>query len=168
LQPQTKTLLAKVLKNKHFKLAVDLGVGEGFYSDVLKKHVDVLIGVDHDLARLSVAKKTMGYDIVVLEEAQKYEIPINTDAVFAFDFIEHLKEEEGRGLLQKITWVPYTLLTTPTRMGIGPITGIRNHHQSLWTEQKLQSLGFTTITYDVFPFSLIYGKEIMAIRQKLP
>jgi len=146
MNPETKKMLIKILKDRHFNKCVDLGCGEGYYGDVLKAHCDYLIGVDHNLARLSVAKKYSGYNEVHFCDVRDYEIPADTDAVFMLDLIEHLPKKDGFDLLLKVRNVPFVLITTPTFFHT--FTMFRNGHVSLWTEKELQENGFNTIIYN--------------------
>ena len=146
MNPETKKVIAKILDGRHFSKAVDLGCGEGYYGDVLKAHVDHLIGVDHNPGRLSVAKKYSGYDEVHLSKVQEYKIPSDTNAVFMFDLIEHLSEADGLSLLLRIRYVPFILIATPTFFH--SFSFFRNHHQSLWTEKELREEDFKTIRYN--------------------
>ena len=166
MNPETRRVLSEVLEDRYFSKAVDLGCGEGYYSDIMKRHVGYLIGVDHNLGRLSVAREFGGYDKVVYADMREYEIPADTEAVFMLDSLEHIPKDDGYKLLSKLKNV-FIVITTPSRMGRWGIAGIRNHHQSLWTEQELQQLGFKTRTYRVFFFSLFYGPEILAVREPL-
>ena len=75
MNPETRRVLSEVLKGRYFSKAVDLGCGEGYYSDIMKRHVGYLIGVDHNLGRLSVAREFGGYDEVVYADMREYEIP---------------------------------------------------------------------------------------------
>lgn len=164
MNPNTKKLAAKLLKGKHFNLCVDLGCGEGYNGDVLKKHCDYLIGVDHNPSRLSVAKKFSGYNEVHLEEVTDYEIPAGTDAVFMFEIIEHIPKQAGFDLLLKLRHIPFIMLTTPTKFQSS--LSIRNHHVSLWTEKELQEQGFKTTTFSYGLLTdIFYGYGIMAVKE---
>ena len=163
MNPKTKKILVKILERRHFKLCVDLGCGEGYNGDVLKKYCDWLIGVDHNLARLSVAKKFGGYDEVKFMEVQDYEIPPDTDAVFLFEVIEHLSKQAGFDLLLKLHKVPFIMLTTPSKFQ--SLLCTHNHHVSLWTDSELQKQGFKTQIFSYGFLNLIYGKGIMAVHE---
>jgi len=167
LNPETRTVLEEVLRGRHFKVGIDLGCGEGYYSDMMKQHVDYLVGVDHSIERLSVAKNFAHYDKIVWADMREYEIPPDTEIVFMLDSLEHIPKDDGYKLLSKLENV-FLIVTTPSRMGRWGIAGIRNGHQALWTEQELQQLGFKTKTYNVFFFSWFYGPEILAIREAKP
>jgi len=160
MNPNTKKMVSKILEGRHFNKCLDLGCGEGYYSDVLKKHCNYLIGVDHNLSRLSVARKFGGYNEVHFCEVQDYNIPRDVDAVFMFDLIEHLPKKDGFDLLLKVRHVPFVLLTTPAEFHK---LAFRNHHQSLWTEQELRENGFKTIRYSLGILQL-FRDEVIAWR----
>ena len=130
----------------------------------MKQHASILVGVDHNLPRLSTALEFAGYDEVVYEDIRKYEVQ-DAEAVFLLDSLEHIPKIDGLNLLNKLQG-KFVVVTTPTQIGRWGIAGIRNGHQALWTEQELQQLGFKTYTYNVFFFSLFYGKEILACKEK--
>jgi len=162
VNPNTKLLASKILKGRYFSKCVDLGCGEGYYGDLLKNHCSYLIGVDHNYPRLGVAKEFGGYDEVVLSEVQNYSIPYDVDAIFMFDVIEHLPKTDGFDLLLNTRRAKFTLLTTPAVFHT--FLGIRNRHQSFWTEKELQENSFQTLVYNsgIFGFFL---NEIIAWRE---
>jgi len=162
----TKRMVRRILGDRKFKVCVDLGCGNGDAGEVLKPHCKILIGVDHNLGRLSVAKKFGGYDKVVYADVREYEIPPETDAVFLFDIIEHLPKSDGIALLQKLRRISYVMLTTPSKFFPLATDG----HVTLWTRQELEQNGFTVIEYSYgFPTEiltyLIYGKHLLAVRE---
>lgn len=156
----TYKLLEKLLEGKWFGVCVDLGCGEGYYGPLLKKHCPLLIGVDHNLGRLSVAKKFAEYDQVFYMEVQDYTPPPGTEAVFMIEVIEHLPKLDGQALLQRLSHIPFTVITTPVEFHRFTL---RNHHQSLWTENELQAYGFKTQTY-TYAFPSL-RKGIFAVKE---
>jgi len=162
MSPSTFNLLKEVLKNKHFNVCVDIGCGEGNYGPLYKKHCNFLVGIDHNLGRLSVAKKFSGYDKVIYVEARNIDIDPTTDAVFMTEFIEHLPKRDGEDLLHKISNIPFVVIVTPETFHS---FSLKNGHQSHWRETEFQKLGFKTslITYD-FPNYIMYQKGIFAVR----
>lgn len=154
----TKEILAYELANTRFSLAVDLGCGFGDYADILKQHVEYLIGVDRSLERLKVALAN-GYDEVVCDDINTFEVPWNTDIVFMFYIIEHIPLKDGLNLLNRLS--NYSIiLTTDTRSAPSPT----NHH-SLWSEQLLQSIGFRTGLYSrALLQDVVWGRSIFAFR----
>jgi len=161
MDPAIKSLVAEVLKGKHFKLAVDLGCGEGYYGPFLKKYVDYLIGVDHNFGRVSVAVEFAGYDEGYFMDIRDYVMPEGVEAVFLFDSLEHIPKADGLKLLQKIENTPFILITTPVKFHT---FALRNMHLSLWTIDDFQKLGYkTTIFRRIF-----FGSQgIMAVKEKL-
>lgn len=158
-----KRTISKALKGQYFNIAVDLGCGEGYLGETLKQHVRYLIGVDHNIPRLSVAQKFGGYDRVVWSEIQEYELPGAVDAVFMFEAIEHLTSAQGFALLNRLSNIPFVMLTTPDTFFK---EAIRNHHQSFWSASVLSELyGFTI---SKFSYSLVQSlkgiKGVLAIR----
>ncbi|MEM1551583.1 MAG: class I SAM-dependent methyltransferase [Candidatus Bathyarchaeia archaeon] len=162
-----KSILQTTLEGEHFNVCVDLGCGEGYYSETIKKHCKFLIGVDHNLPRLSVAERFGKYDMLVNADIREFPLPNETEAAFMLDVIEHIPKQDGTTLLQKLTTLPNiklifisTPLTFTTR-------GFRNKHVSLWTTEDLQAHGFQTqIITNPFPLSLISKHEIIAIYRK--
>jgi len=167
VNPKIKKILAETLKGKHLKVAVDLGCGEGYYSDTLKKHVDFLIGVDHNLPRLSVAKRFGFYDLLIHMDMKNYTPTPETEAAFLFDSIEHIDKPSGTQLLQKLlnSNIKFIFLTTPLTFTRG--LGLRNHHQSLWTIEELELYGFQCQIIKNPPPVIIPPYDIIAIWQKL-
>jgi hypothetical protein len=167
VNPAIKKILAQTLQGIHFKTAVDLGCGEGYYSDAIKPHVDYLIGVDHNLPRLSVAKRFGHYDLLIHMDMRDYTPTAEVEAAFLLDSIEHIDKTSGIQLLHKLlnSNITFIFLTTLT---FSPGLGLRNHHQSLWTIEELQTLGFQwKIIENTLPGAIIYPYEIIAVWQKL-
>lgn len=158
--PHTIAAAQNILKRRHFDIAVDLGCGEGLAGFTLKKHCNYLIGVDHNLHRLYTATKRRYYDKLIHAKLQNYNIPPQVEAAFLFDVIEHLPESDAYTLLHKLNTVPFVLITTPETFH--KFTLFRNHHQSHWTQEKLQQLNYKTTTY---PIPLGFEK-IIALKLK--
>lgn len=153
--------IKEALKGKHFNIAVDLGCGPGRFGEILKQHVNYLIGVDRHPGRISVAQKFSRYDEVILSDVLDYELPSETEAVFIFEFIEHLSKEDGCKLLNCISYVPFIIISTPLTFFIA---GAMNHHLSLWTPEEFTDLGYKVeiIPYD-FPMSIPLLRRIDCI-----
>jgi predicted TPR repeat methyltransferase len=167
MNPKIKKILAQTLEGKHFKVAVDLGCGEGYYSDAIKPHVDYLIGVDHNLPRLSVAKRFGHYDLLIHMDMRDYTPTPEVEAAFLFDSIEHIDKTSGTQLLHKLlnSNITFIFITTPLTFARG--AGLRNHHQSLWTIEELESYGFQCqIITNSFPGGLIFPYEIVAVWER--
>jgi len=158
----TKSVVSKVLSDKTFNICVDLGCGNGSAGDVLKPHCVTLIGVDHNLPRLSVAKEFGGYDQVVYSDVRSYKIPYNADAVSMFDFIEHIPRIDCIKLLQSLRNVPFVVLTTPTKF----FQIARDGHlpDSVWSKQELESYGFKVTEYSEGMYDLLYGSKLLAVK----
>ena len=163
MNAETFRLLKKTLKHKFFRKGVDLGCGEGFYGPLFKQHCTWLIGVDHNIPRLTVAKEFSGYDEVVHCKIQDYIVSYDIEIVFMIESLEHLSKTEGQILLDKLNFVPYILLTTPS---VFRPFGFRNGHQSLWIKEDLEQYNFETILYNYgFPVNLLVKKGIFAVKQ---
>lgn len=156
----TRAILKQILQGRYFNKALDLGCGEGYYADILKNHAKWLVGIDHNLGRLSVAKEFAGYDEVVFSEVQEYQIPSDTEAVFILEVLEHLSKSDGHNLLLKLRNIPFVFITTPAAFHRFTF---RNYHQSLWTEGELQEYGFKTQKFNYgFP---VFREGIIALRE---
>jgi len=155
-------VLSVILKGKFFNLGVDLGCGEG--TTTIREHCKTIIGVDHNLPRLSIAKEFNKYDKIVYSEIKDYEFPPNTDAVFMTELIEHLTKQDGYNLISKVSYIPYILISTPTKFWHYVF---KDHHVSLWSEDELQRLGFETTTYKRFALmEAVFGEGMIAVRER--
>lgn len=156
--------IKEALRNKRFSLAVDLGCGPGRFGELFKPHCDTLIGVDKHLGRLSVAKKFSGYDQVVWCDIREYELPLNTDAIFMLEVIEHISKADGLQLLRRILHVPFIILSTPIHFHK---FSTANHHVSLWTVEELEEFGFKTtlMSYTSLPALLGIRTTIFAVKE---
>ena len=161
--PATRRVLKALLKGRQFRVGIDLGCGDGLAGRLLKRHVEFLVGVDHSPHRLRLAGMRGHYNELVLSEIQDFEIPTGVDAAFLLDSLEHLPKTDGYHLLQRLNYVPFILITTPETWHE---FAWRNRHQSLWTEQELQQLGFATMTYDLGLIGAMFGsrKAILAVK----
>jgi len=159
----TQKIVKEILKGRYFESAVDLGCGSGSASHILKSHVKYLIGVDHNLPRLSVARKFGSYDKLIHNDLESYKIP-DVSAAFLFDVIEHLTKEAGRKLLRRLYKVPFVILTTPYRFHTFTIS---NFHKSLWSIEELKDFGFKVRKYfSPFEFmTTLKGEKILAVRE---
>lgn len=161
MHQSTKNMVSRLLRGKKFGACVDLGCGDGGAGEVLKPHCNVLVGVDRNIGRLSVAKNFGGYDTVVWMDVREYEIPDDVQAAFVFDLIEHLPKKDGFDLLLKLRKVPYVLLTTPSKYF--PLAA--DGHVTLWSRRELEENGFKVTECPLaFPTGLLYGKHLLALR----
>ena len=160
MDSSTLKQITQALKGRHFRVAVDLGIGFGEYSPLLKKHCDYLIGVDRTLERVRMSGYDIIYDKLVEIDVRNYTIPAEAEAVFMFDVIEHINYVSGLTLLNKVG-ARFCVLTTPTKFYERALNG----HASLWTEDDLINLGFKTVIYNGGLWhELFYGWEIIGIR----
>ena len=160
MELQTLKQVQKALKGKHFRVAVDLGVGFGEYASLLKKHCDYLIGVVKDIERVRISGYDILYDKLIEEDIRTYTIPSEAEAVFLFDVIEHINYVHGLTLLSKIG-SRFCILTTPTKFFEVALNG----HASLWSVEDLESAGFKTVIYSCgFWRELLYGWKIIGVR----
>lgn len=168
MNPTIRSFLSQLLEGKHFNVCLDLGCGEGYYSQTIKEHCNFLIGVDHNLPRLSVAARFGRYDQLFLADIREYEPPLETEAAFLLDVIEHIPKEDGVKLLEKLEKMPnmkFIFLSTPETF---TTKGYRNHHVTLWTMPELHKLGFATTTIkNPIPLNLICETEILAWWEKV-
>lgn len=160
MESHTLKQVRQALKDKHFRVAVDLGVGFGEYAFTLKKHCDYLIGVDRNLERVLLSGYNVLYDKLILDNIETYEIPAEAEAVFLFDVIEHMNFKDGLTLLDDVG-SRFCIVTTPTKFFYKALNG----HLSLWTAESLESLGFTTVIYSVdFWRHFLYGLKVIGVR----
>lgn len=160
MEKQTRQQVTEALEGKSFDCGVDLGCGYGEIADVLKKHCSYLVGVDRDTFRAIQSGYNKFYDALIQQDARTWEFSSCTQAVFMFDFIEHISLADGERLLS-IIGDKYIIITTPSKFEIGALDG----HVCLWSEEMLQQFGFTTKTYSAgFIRNRIYGKKIIAVR----
>lgn len=161
MNPFVKSFLRRILIGRRFSLGCDYGCGEGYYSDVLKEHCGWLIGVDHNLPRLSVAREYGFYDELVLADFCDFGVPEGLEAAFFLDSIEHVEKDRGFALLRRLleAGVKFIFISTPETFHVG---GLRDTHKSLWSEGELRSLGFTVSFVRRFPE--LFGREIVAFK----
>lgn len=144
------SIINNILKDRIFELGVDLGCACG--NDAIRNHCKVIIGVDHNLSYMSVAKEFSGYDITVQSDIRYYDVPRNVDAVFMIDSIEHLTKDDGIKLINRISYVPFILITTPSVFF--PIVCF-DHHYSLWSIEEFKELGLQVLTYNYVLYKVI-------------
>lgn len=154
--------MSTFLKNRRFTVCVDLGCGEGSAGETLKPHCEQLIGVDHNLGRLSVAKEFGGYTETVYSDVRNYQVPSHAAAVFIFDLIEHLPKTDGQKLLSRLSNVPYVMLTTPTKY----FSIAKNGHapSGVWTNKELETNGFQVTQYSEGLLDVFYGTKLLAVK----
>ncbi len=161
MEKQTRQQVAEALEGKSFNCGVDLGCGYGEIADILKKHCSYVVGVDKDTFRAIQSGMNKFYDALIQQDARTWEFSSCTQAVFMFDFIEHISLEDGIKLLDKIG-SRYCIITTPSKFEQGALDG----HVCLWSEEMLQQFGFTSKTYSAgYIRDRIYGKKIIAVRE---
>lgn len=160
MEKQTRQQVIEALEGKSFNCGVDLGCGYGEIADILKEHCSYLVGVDKDTFRAIRSGYNDFYDLLIQRDVRTYKFRPDTQAVFMFDFIEHISLEDGTRLLSRIG-SKFIIITTPSKFEIGALDG----HVCLWSEEMLQQFGFTTKTYSVgFIRDRIYGKKIIGVR----
>lgn len=152
--------MAQTLEGSNFNYSVDLGCGYGLYGPLFKSHTKYLVGVDKKPYLLVLASLLRGYDELVCSDFRSYTIPPQCDSIFMIESLEHIIEEDGTSLLNRIGYRRTTLLTTPMEWLPGAFP-FMNGHLSLWTPGKLQGLGF-----EVYSFEQPIVKGILAIRRK--
>ena len=160
MERQTRQQVIKALEGKSFNCGVDLGCGYGEIADILKEYCFYLVGVDKDTFRAVQSGYNKFYDALIQQDARTWEFSSCTQAVFMFDFIEHISLEDGIEFLDRIG-SKFIIITTPSKFEQGALDG----HVCLWSEEMLQQFGFTTKTYSVgFIRDRIYGKKIIGVR----
>jgi len=157
---EVREIVGDILKDEHFSCSVDLGCGYGEAGSVLHLHTKYLIGVDHDKGRLEVAGRRGWYKLLIHGDIRTYNPPPEADSLFLFDSLEHISKEDGVGLLKKLSWIPFQLITTPSYFF--PLA--MNGHMSLWSEKDLTGLGFRTIKKYTGISGLLFGKRIIALK----
>lgn len=160
MESHTLKQVQQALKDRHFQVAVDLGCGFGEYASLLKKHCDYLIGVDRNTERVLLSGYNILYDRLVRDDIRTYIFPVETEAVFLFDAIEHIDFNEGLALLDDIG-SRFCVVTTPIKFFSGALDG----HISLWSAEQLERLGFTTVVYKCnFWRHFLYGLKVIGVR----
>jgi len=155
-----KEQIRSILANRTFNYSVDLGCGFGDGAEVIRPHTRTLIGVDNDWSKLQVAEATRLYDELHLSDIRIFAILEQCDSVFLFDSIEHIPKKDGEVLLMRLQKFPFLLLTTPSKYFPHALDG----HVTVWSESELKRFGFETSTFSLGVPSLIYGREIMAVK----
>jgi hypothetical protein len=81
-----------------------------------------------------------------------------------FEVLEHVPKQDGQFVLQRLSTIPFFMLSTPTKYFSQ--TGM-NGHLSLWSEAELQQYGFKTQIVKL-PFYLFpYGNCILAVKENV-
>ena len=148
--------LSYYLNGYNFEFSVDLGSGPGIYGHILKAHTKHLVGVDYVSQSMLLQND---YDEFIQAQIQDYVLPAQCDSVFMLDSIEHMLEEEGQTTLEKIGLHRFILVTTPSKYR--PSNPIYNPHISVWTQEKLEKLGFQVHKYVVY----IFDRDLIALRK---
>lgn len=151
--------LTYYLDGYSFEFSVDLGCGPGIYGYILKPHTKYLVGVDYVPQPMLLQN---GYDEFVQAYIQDYSLPAQCDSVFLLDSIEHMTEEEGRQVLDRIGLHRFILITTPSKYR--PSNPIYNPHVSVWGQDKLEALGFKVHKY----LAYLFDRDLLAIREPKP
>lgn len=144
------------LGGKQFSYSVDLGSGAGQLGPLLKSHTQHLVGVDYVPQPFILQN---GYDEFVQSFIQDYAFPPQCDSVFMLDSIEHMTEEDGFKVLERIGTYRYIMITTPSQMR--PSNPMFNPHISVWTRPKLEAHGFQVHNY----MYLIFLRDLIAFRE---
>jgi len=123
--------LKALLEGRHFWIGVDLGCGIGSAGRTLRPHFGWLIGVDRNFERVEVAKRRGHYDEMVLADLREYQWPYDTEAIFLMDVIEHLDYNDGVRILERLSSVPFVVISTPSKFHEFVTS---NMHKSIWDE----------------------------------
>lgn len=145
----------------HVDCGIDLGCGNGSMADVIKRHVNYLIGVEKDKWKLTSCRRTGFYDELVHADIREYEIPAKVDVVFLFEVLEHLMLEDAIEFLNRTEQI--IILSTPEKYF--PIA--RNGHLSVISVPLLTKLGFEYRLTKMGPILLGGGRRILAYRRRL-
>ena len=144
------------LRDKQFSYSVDLGPGSGMLGSFLKPHTSHLVGVDYVPQKFILQN---GYDEFVQSYIQDYAFPPQCDSVFMLDSIEHMLDEDGVKVLERIGTDRYIMITTPSKMR--PSNPMFNPHISVWNRAKLEALGFQVYNY----MYLVFLRDLISIRE---
>lgn len=159
-------LVKGVINNEFYRVAVDLGCGDGVLGGLIQENVRCLVGVDHDEEMLQKASDRKVYNQLVLADIREYNPPARTKVVFMIELIEHLKKKDGVALLRRLQWIPTIILTTPSKFWRGHT---RDYHRSLWTIGELNNQGFFALPYKRKPSSeVFFGHGVIAIKGTIP
>jgi len=153
-------LIAATFSDSYFHKAIDLGCGDGSLGSMLRRKVGYLIGIDSNPEKLEMAKERGVYDELILSDILNYQLPVDADAVFMVESLEHISKEAGYKILTSLNQIPTVVITTPSKFCSS------NGHISLWTAKELQDFGYSTYLAKRDPrFSEIWmGKGIIAIK----
>jgi len=131
---------------------------------IVRKYVDYLVGVDIDRSALEQIEPGI-YDELIVADMRDIDYS-DYDAVFMFDSIEHIPKEDGYKILNKIE--SFVMLTTPAfSLSLFLPHPLRwDGHECIYSVEELESLGFTTRTYDFTDLYnwLVYRSIIVAWR----
>ena len=152
---------------------VDLGSGFGYYSELLRKHADYLVGLDAFTPALQMARERKGYDDLI--RADIMHLPLRSDGidcVTLFDVIEHLSKDEGRVLLR--TLEPSVFVSTPNsaisnRIYARILGNILENHVSAWSLEEFEDMGYEAETQTPpFWMSLLGNKGVLCACRPRP
>jgi len=116
--------------------ALDIGCGSGYGSHILRTAILNVYGIDIDFEAIDYAKKH--YPLCNFEQISLKNV-LNSnkkfDFVTCFEFIEHLKKDDGFDLLMNIGNIvnKFLFISTPVdaKLGVNP------RHLSSWNEKEL-------------------------------
>lgn len=94
IQDAQAAFLKHILKKKRPKLALEIGCGEGYFSDIAKDYVNNLVASDitNIIAPSVLKEKNVSF---VIADATKLSFSDNKfDFVYSFDVLEHVKEDD--------------------------------------------------------------------------
>jgi len=155
-------VVQETLGSRHFGVGIDLGCGIGNNGLLLRDYTDRLIGVDNDPFKVQVAKFNPSYSQVILSDVRVYQPPSNTNAVFMFEVLEHIPKSDGRNVLERLSNIPFFMLTTPSKFF--PLT-FQDGHVTTWSEAELQQFDFKTKVVILPLWLKMYGSCIMGVRE---
>lgn len=147
---------------------LDIGVGEGTYSNLLRKENQTWIGIEAYYPYVAQYNLGEKYDEVIVGDARyiNYEKLGIFDIITCGDMLEHLKREEAEELIQ-------TLVERCTNLLICfPILHLEQHddnnpfeeHKDHWSKNDMQDLldsqelKYKSVSGDILAYFLIKGK----------
>jgi len=129
-----------------YDVLLDLGCGMGYFCKILRKHAEYVIGMDVYIPSLKQARKTGGFDDLILADIGNPPIQKDKiDCVTLFDVIEHLPK---RGAVKLLESFACTIFLCVPKVDFSNklyayLTKNRyERHKSFWTTGDFEKLKF--------------------------
>lgn len=129
-----------------YNVLLDLGCGMGHFCKILRKHAEYIIGMDVYLPSLKHAKKTKGFDDLILADIRNPPIQRDKiDCVTLFDVIEHLPKRDAIKLLKSFACTIFLCvpkLDFSNKLYAYLTKNRHENHKSFWTTEDFEKLRF--------------------------